>query len=375
MSNVFDYIAWRGDLSFAENPMCEVDNFIFCMATYIEYNRIFNNYNPDVKISIKDIAKEFCKIYDAKTVKRMSIIIPWKNIRKLIAKMGQSTRFGNLFISDFTNEIDREREMQFSAVTYHLTPNEMFVCFRGTDETLEGWKEDLRLSYLSEVPAQKRAAEYLETVAKKYPSKKIYVGGHSKGGNLAKYSCLCASDGTLARVAEIYNNDGPGFLHDVVSPERFVRVEKKVKNFVPQSSLIGQMFQHHGQRIIVKSNYKGVYQHDIFGWEIKGRKAVTMTAFTKTGEINHEIFNTRIYTMSLDERREFVDIFCQILNKSGAKTVRELTELGFKSAAGMLRAYAELDKEKKQLMQVCITRLLDSQKHEDNKKGVKNKKV
>lgn len=360
MSNLFDYIAWRGDLPFEASPLCEVDNFIFCMATYIDYNRIYNNYNPDVKLLLKDVSKEFCKIYDVKTVKQMGLVIPWENIRKLIDRMGKSQRFSDVEISDFTNEIDEERQMQFAAVTYHLNKDEMFVSFRGTDDTLVGWKEDLRLSYLNEIPAQRRSVEYLESVARKYPDKKIYVGGHSKGGNLAKYSCIWVDDDILERVCAIYNNDGPGFLPDVVSSERFARVESKVTNFVPQSSLVGQIFQHRGKRIIIKSKYKGVYQHNIFGWEIHGTSAVRVEKFTRSGEMNHEIFNVRINSMSVDERRGFADTFCSILDKTGVKSLRELTEAGFKSAAVMVRAYAELDKEQKQMMSLFLTKLLSA---------------
>lgn len=360
MSNLFDYISWRGDLSFEASPLCEVDNFIFCMVTYIDYNRIYNNYNPDVKLVLKDVAREFCKIYDVKTVKKMGLVIPWENIRKLIDRMGKSQRFSNVELSDFVNEIDEYKEMQFSAVTFHLNNDEMFISFRGTDDTLVGWKEDLRLSYLNEIPAQRRSVEYLECVARKYPNKKIYVGGHSKGGNLAKYSCTWVDDDILSRVFVIYNNDGPGFLPDIVSSERFARVENKVINFVPQSSLVGQIFQHRGKRVIIKSKNKGVYQHNIFGWEIHGTCAVRLEKFTRSGEINHEIFNTRINSMSIEERRNFADTFCSILDKSGVKSLRELTEAGFKSAAVMVRAYAELDKEQKQMMSAFLSKLLSA---------------
>lgn len=356
---MLDYIDWRGDLTFETDAFNEVDNFIFCMLSYVDFNRIYDSYNPDVKISIKDAAEVFVKTHDQKSLKALGVIIPWENIRKMLYKMGKSQRFSPVQVSDFTNEIDYEREMQFCAMTFHLNADEMLVCFRGTDETLIAWKEDFRLSYLSEIPAQKRASEYLLQIAEKYPDKKIYVGGHSKGGNLAKYSSVYATDEVLERIDAIYNNDGPGFLPDIVSSERFARIERKVKNFVPQSSLVGQMFLHRGQRIIVRSNYRGVYQHDIFGWEIKGTHAVTVKSFTSSGEINHEIFNTRINGMTLDERREFVDVFCHIIDSTGAKNLLDLSEARAKSAALVLKSYGELEKEKKQLMQSCLTRLFD----------------
>lgn len=359
MSNLFDYIAWRGDLSFDKDGFNEVDNFVLCEISYVDYNKIFDNYNPDVKISLKCASEGFCKAHTPKSVKKLGAILPWENIRKMLDKLGACPRFSEVEISDFTNEVDTVAEMQFCAMTFHLNDREVFVCFRGTDDTIVGWKEDLRLVYLNEIPAQKRASEYLAMIGAKYPNKNIYIGGHSKGGNLAKYSALCADDEILSRVIAIYNNDGPGFLPEVVSSERFARIEKKVKNFVPQSSLVGQMFEHRGQRIIIKSNSKGVYQHDMFSWDVKGAHATTLKKFTRSGEINHEIFNTRVNSMTLEERREFADMFCSIIDNTGAKTLMDLSETRFKSAALMLRSYGKLEKDKKQLMSAVLSRLLD----------------
>lgn len=359
MANLFDYIAWRGDIPFDKDGPNEVDNFVLCEISYVDYNKIFDSYNPDVKISLKCASEGFCKAHTPKSVKKLGAVLPWENIRKLMDRLRDCPRFAGIEISDFTNEINTDTEMQFCAVTYHLNDREMFVSFRGTDDTIVGWKEDFRLVYLNEIPAQKRAAEYLAEVGAKYPNKNIYVGGHSKGGNLAKYSALCADDEILSRVITVYNNDGPGFLPQIVSSERFARIEKKVKNFVPQSSLVGQMFEHRGQRIIVKSNSKGVHQHDMFSWDVKGAHATTLKKFTRSGELNHEIFSTRVNSMTLDERREVIDMFCSIIDNTGAKTLMDISDTRFKSAALMLRSYGKLEKEKKQLIGAALSHLLD----------------
>ena len=359
MSGMLDYIAWRGDLSFEVSPVNEVDNFIFCMASYVDYNRLYNSYNPDVRISLYDAARQFVATHDLKTLKGMAAIIPWEDIRRLMRRMGQSRRFSAVAVSDFTNEIDVEGEMQFSAVTYHINDGEMFVAFRGTDDTLVGWKEDFRLMYLNEIPAQKRAMEYLSTVAGKYPDKRIYIGGHSKGGNLAKYSAAFADESVFSRIEVVYNNDGPGFLPDMVSSERFERIENLVINFVPQSSLIGQMFQHRGRRIIIKSSYRGVYQHDMFGWDVQGARAVIAGEFTRLGEKNYEIFNGRIHNMTLEERREVADVFCDILDQTGAKCLIEISEAKAKSALLMVKNYGKLEKDKRQLIANFMTVLFN----------------
>lgn len=359
MSNVLDYISWRGDLSFDVSPCNEVDNFIFCMASYVDFNRTYEGYNPDVKISIHNAAVSFCESYDLKALRQnIGTTLPWNDIRRMMSRMSGSARFGDVGISDFVNIIDPELQMQFSATVFHISDREMFVAFRGTDGTLIGWKEDLRLSYLNDVPAQLRAKQYLCDVARKYPSKDIIIGGHSKGGNLAEYAAVHADDDVMSRIVTVYNNDGPGFLPD--SDAEKCEIEEKIKNYLPQSSLVGQILSHKGQMNIVKSVYLGVYQHDIFGWEVLGQSAVRVKQFTRVGEKNHEIFGMRINEMSLDERREFVDVFCQIVDATGAKTLSELSEARLKNTASLLRSFKGLSKEQKQLMLDFITRLFAS---------------
>lgn len=350
MSNILDYISWRGDLSFEASPCNEVDNFIFCMASYVDFNRTYESYNPDVKISIKNAAVSFCESYDLKALRQnIGTTLPWNDIRRMMSRMSKSKRFADVGISDFVNIIDPELQMQFSAVVYHISEEEMFVAFRGTDGTLIGWKEDLRLSYLNNVPAQTRAAEYLCTVAGKYPSKRIIAGGHSKGGNLAKFAAVHAGSDIRERISVVYNNDGPGFLPDGESGEG-TDIEGKIRNYMPQSSFVGQMLSHKGQINIVKSVYLGVYQHDIFGWEILGNRAVRAKQFTRVGEKNHEIFGMRINCMPLDERREVVDVLCQIVDATGAKTLSELSEARLKHTASLLKSFSRLGREQKQLM-------------------------
>lgn len=357
MSNILDYISWRGDLSFEASPCNEVDNFIFCMASYVDFNRTYESYNPDVKISIKNAAVSFCESYDLKALRQnIGTTLPWNDIRRMMSRMSRSKRFADVGISDFLNIIDPELQMQFSATVFHISDREMFVAFRGTDGTLIGWKEDLRLAYLNSVPAQIRAAEYLCAVARKYPCKSIIVGGHSKGGNLAKYAAVHADSDVMERITAVYNNDGPGFLSDTEN-ESCAYIERRIKNYLPQSSLVGQMLSHKGQINIVKSVYIGVSQHDIFGWEILGQRAVRVKQFTRVGEKNHEIFGMRINSLSLDERREFVDVFCQIVDATGANTLSELSEARLKHTATLLKSFSGLKREQKQLMLDFMTHL------------------
>ena len=358
MSNLIDYVIWRGDLTFSDNRFNAVDNFILSMITYIDYDKVFINYNPRVKFSMAVAAKEFCKTTSDKDV-HLGVLMPSQNIRKIFELMGRSKRFSTVEVSDFVNEVDYKSEMQFCAVTYHLTDSEMFVCFRGTDDTLVGWKEDCKLSYLNKIPAQERSVEYLENIARKYPDKRMYVGGHSKGGNLAKYSSIYCDDEIKDRIVFIFNNDGPGFRSGVIDEKKLSLVESKIRNYIPPSSLFGQMFESHGTTTIIKSSKKGLYQHDCFSWQVRGAGVVSLKNLSTMGEKHNQIFESRIMSVPIEKRSEVVDMFFSIIDQTGAKTLLDFTEDKFTKAAMAVKGVRQLDKEQRALMGMLLTQLLD----------------
>ena len=150
----------------------------------------------------------------------------------------------NVIIGEHYPSRFRNNEEQFSAVTI-LMPNGMiYVSYRGTDNTIVGWKEDLNMSFKELVPAQTTAKNYLNKIAEKYKDKQIIVGGHSKGGNLAVYAAAYCEPKIQDRIIKVYNNDGPGFCDKVVNSEEYNRILNKVHTYIPKSSIIGRLLNH-----------------------------------------------------------------------------------------------------------------------------------
>lgn len=349
---------WRGDLSFGSDGLNAVDNFIFCMASYVEFDRIFLNYNPEVYARLSAIVDEFVKTNGDKTVK-FGAILPSGNICKLLRKMGSCERFANVGLTHFVNRIDIGEEVQFCAMTYHLTDRDMFVCFRGTDDSIIGWKEDCKLSFQESIPAQKYALEYLEAMAERFPQKRIFVGGHSKGGNLAKYAAVYCSDTVRDRIVRVYSNDGPGLLDEFLDTDRYGEISDRIISYIPQSSTVGQMFENKVNRVIVKSTAIGIFQHDIFSWQIFGKDAIALEELSSLGKKSNEIFSERIMGMTHEQRREFVDVFFEIVDRTEAKTLTELSESKFKSASVFIKSFSQLPKDRKLMMFAIIARLFN----------------
>ena len=67
MSNIFDYLAWRGDLSFGNAPLCPVDALIFSMLPYIRLEGFVPPSPREEPVRLADAAR-------AKRARRRPII-------------------------------------------------------------------------------------------------------------------------------------------------------------------------------------------------------------------------------------------------------------------------------------------------------------
>ena len=241
MSNIFDYLNWR-DIPIEKVEQNEVDNLILSRASYFPFDGVLEN---EEKITLKEAYDRFLKI------KKKPHFLQ-KEDKKLFAILSCSTRFKDIFVYNYINKIDSLEEKQFSAITFFLPVDTIYVAFRGTDDTLVGWKEDLNMTYSEYVPAQEDAVKYLEDIARKTKGP-IIVGGHSKGGNLAIYASAFCKESIKKRIIKIYNNDGPGFSKKIVENVKYKNIVEKVHTYIPQTSIIGRLLNHTGKANIIKS--------------------------------------------------------------------------------------------------------------------------
>lgn len=352
MDTMFDYLKWRGDLSFYESAPCEVDALILSMCSYVSFKILQGK-----GISFASAAENYC--HDRKYDKvNLGLIMPSKNINKLFCSAAETERFGKTVIADLKIKTSVEECCQFAAVTV-LTPGKRaFVIFRGTDDTIVGWREDFRLSYSERIPAQAMALEYLERAAEKYPDRKLYIAGHSKGGNLAMYSATHASESVRRRIARAYSFDGPGLNEKTMLRERFGEMSRRMDIYVPQSSFIGIMFDRGKNYKVLKSDGIGPYQHDPFTWALEGPALSLQSSLSPRGQKNEEQFRQAMDSMTDEEKREFEETFFAIVDATGAKTLTQLSDKGARKLLTIIKGYNGLDKQKKDMMLTLVLRLL-----------------
>ena len=92
----------------------------------------------------------------------------------------------------------------------------------------------------------------------------------SKGGNLAIYSAVKSEDDIKERIIDVYNNDGPGFDKNMIESNEYRQMLPKIKTIVPYHSFVGMLLEHEEDYKVVKSNQKGIMQHDAMSWQIMG---------------------------------------------------------------------------------------------------------
>lgn len=349
MGNIMDYISWRGDLTFAQSPFNEVDNLILACFSYVNLDRI-----PAVTrqkgIELKKLVKEFKKLHTIKELEADKSFIRLAPF--MMFEMAESVRFGNCVIRNYVNEIVTEAEQQFSAVEIVLDDGTSYISFRGTDDTIIGWKEDFNLS-TGVVPAQERAVEYMQRISDK-ASGMLRVGGHSKGGNLAIYgSVMCKS--VHDKILKIYSNDGPGFSKEFQESPETAEMMPKIIRIIPEYSIIGTLLEHEKQPIIVASTSRGLLQHDGFSWEVQGPGLVRRDSLNKTALRFIEILHKWIDGMDMEQKRLLIEDLFATLQASGYENLSEVQSGGLKSLAAMVKRLDKFAPESRGMMQELLT--------------------
>ena len=349
MGNIMDYISWRGDLSFEQSQFNEVDNLILACFSYVNLDGI-SAVTKQKGIGLKKLTKEFMKLHTMKELEADKSFIRLAPF--MMMEMAKSVRFGKCVVRNYVNDIVTEAEQQFAAMEIVLEDGTSYVSFRGTDDTIIGWKEDFNLS-TGVVPAQKRAIEYLQKISE-HTDGMLRVGGHSKGGNLAIYgSVMCKS--AHEKILEIYSNDGPGFSREFQELPETKEMMPKIIRIIPEYSIIGTLLEHEKEPVIVASSSKGLLQHDGFSWEVQGPALVRRDSLNKTALRFIEILHKWIDGMDTEQKRLLIEDFFATLQASGYENLSEVQSGGLKSLAAMVKRVEKFAPESRGMMQELLT--------------------
>ena len=359
MSNIFDYLTWRGDLTFGNAPLNPVDGLIFSLLPYIRTEGIVPASPAATPVRLAEAAKA----YFARPVTETETGFDDKHHR-LLAALRDSARFAPLRLAGAKKLVDPAQGVQFAAITVILPGQGLFVAFEGTDNTLVGWREDFRMSYECPVPAQLCAVRYLREVAAAFPLRKIFLGGHSKGGNLAMYAAVNAGAEVRCRIKAVFNCDGPGFCDETLSTPEYAELRPRIRTLLPESSIVGVLLEHDNNYKIVKSTAAGIMQHDAYSWEVSGADFVYTPERTAFGKRTEAILTRFVEELSPERKRQFSEALFTILERAELTRLDELGTGKIKLLRSLYRAYSGLSPDVREILADSLGALTESRRAE-----------
>lgn len=330
MRTIFDYAREYGDIDFRAKPLNEVDNVIFSRLSYL-------NLADFQGKTLRETAEKFPYTPEEKVNLRNKIMVRTEDLLYLL---GETERFGNILITDFEEIAGGSYETAFCAVTFQLTDDISYISYRGTDEQILSFYEDAELAYSFPVKAQLAALSYTNRIFDT-KSGSFYLGGHSKGGNLALFAYIFTKYENKERTIAVYNNDGPGFPKDLVGVLFTPQNSEKIVNLAPDGSIVGRMLEEGGAFTIIKSNAVGILQHNVFTWVTDGDAFEKAEKFSILSEYMEDTLTQSLDTLSRDDLRKTVESIYNIAKRGGIKTLDDINK---KNSAFILLAILEAAK-------------------------------
>ena len=322
MSNIYDYVKWRGDIRMQDGQINFADSIALCELSYLDMS-------PVMEKKQSRTLREIVQMLDEKgvlTARMAGDAAMLEEYREFFREAAGSERFGTLTVTDYEETLDAAR-IQFCAVRFVLETDISFIAFRGTDDSLIGWREDFMASY-RRTNAQKRAVEYLEETMQE--GQRYYIAGHSKGGNLAMISAASLSDKCLLQVEHVYINDGPGICSDVMDVHLLDRIQKFTTQTHPAYCVIGKLFTpQFADSHIIDSSAKGILQHSMMSWQFDYAEPRWVEGYDSASVWLSDVMDGWMQSASVQERDQFVTKLFDSMETDGAKTLTDITASGF----------------------------------------------
>ena len=353
MSNVSDYLKWRGDLDFSQAPFNDVDNLILAQIAYVDFTDIVPAPGSIETITIAEAADTFFDTHDEKEIKKCKSFIG--KAPYLLREAAATKRFGSLILTNYVDYVDGGKEEQFAAFHVRIDNRLTYIAFRGTDDTLVGWKEDFNMAFLPVIPSQADAADYVTKLGKSFPGKLLLMG-HSKGGNLAAYAGMFCDPEIQKRIERVYPLDSPGFIGNTLESEEYGRIQSRVHKVIPKGSLIGMLLENHGAYSVVESNQMGIMQHDPFSWQVTDGAFHTLEEISSGAKYMNKTLNSWITGMSIDERIRLVDVLYGLLTAGNIENVFDAGDIQ-KNIGAIYNAAVHLDPETRSFVLQIIRQL------------------
>ena len=351
-NNMVEYVETQLD-PLTERPLGDVDSLVLSWLSYWRLDPSAREARTTRGVDIRDL-------YDARAFTENTVVITDQACcRHLLAAIVASPRFRRMRLANYVEDTDEETEKQFSAMTLRLPGNVTYVSFRGTDNTIVGWKEDFNMAFERAIPSQLAATKYLEKVAR-LTRGPLYVGGHSKGGNLAVYAAMNCKPAVRSRIVAAFSHDGPGFTDEAMAVPSWAEASQLIHKTLPRSSVIGMLFERQEDFTVVESTNTGIMQHDPFSWVVNGTDFCLVNELSLGASLFDQGLNDWVTGLSSDEREHFIETLFSIFKASGEPTFASLWANWTETVPKMFSALADMGGEDREMLGRVISALMRS---------------
>lgn len=345
MPGVKEYIETNGSLSFCDVPFGDADNLLFCQIFYMPFERAVSE-SFDSPVPFPQACNE---VFASRGYqhKKLGLMIPADGSHNIM-RMAVQPRFAEMQLVGVKETLAADPAVQFGAGTFLLPDGSMVIVFRGTDDTILGWKEDLDIFARKEIPSYRLAIDYLEQAASAF-DRPIILCGHSKGGHLALYAALKTSDEIRARIRTVYNNDGPGYYdYRLFHTKEYDEILPRYRHLVPHSSFVGMMLSHDYDYTAVTSNVPlGPIQHDLKSWQIVNGELQTRADVDMLAKIT-DVALSDIVSRVTDAQSAVVDAVAnKLIEATGQVTLTGLTQHLGTAVGGAVKAWKAVEPQAK----------------------------
>ena len=353
MPNLIDYLEKVKELTFDQEPLNILDKVCINEIGYLTYEKWLTASDLKKSINLHDFAegKELNPDY--------SFMVTKERV-ELAEAIVRSRRFASLSLSNYRSVLDKEVEKQFAAIIFSLPElDDHQLVFRGTDDSVIGWKEDFQLTYSREIPAHRSAMTFLEDHLPNL-SGRITVSGHSKGGNLALYSAVQSSTSLREKIAELLLLDSPGLMKSLLEKPSYQELKAKMTVIRPQDSVVGVMLYWDRPAQLVAAEGIGFAQHNALTWEVDlvANDFVYEDQPTELSQRLEETFQEWIETLPNQELKQVCDLVFDTILDSGIESLDDIGIQALPQIGQMLQEFGNLSDKQKKVLQDGFNQLL-----------------
>lgn len=349
MATILDYLTQYGQEDFSQRPLGAVDILIINELGYLPFGDHLDLSQP------VNLAQARLTIEEEEQTQPNYDFLVTKERVELVDLVTRSARFADLELVAYLNEVSQEFEKQFAALVFRLPSiGHTQLVFRGTDDSLIGWKEDFQLTYMREIPAQRQAKAYLEAFLGQCPDQ-LVVTGHSKGGNLAVVAASGLAQDLQDKISQVYMLDAPGLHQTVLASPGYARIRERVQVIRPKESIVGVMLEHDLPCLIVDSQGAGISQHNAGNWLIEDGDFLPVAEGTKLSQALEVTFKEWTNALTSQELKMLIDTVFDSLLSQGIESLNDFQDFATLSKA--LTALGQVPTDKKSLIQKSISQL------------------